>query len=483
MGALPKIDARRFLQRGQTADASSLIMPGGARMTSLSLDQTASAAVGAIKRTNFRWWIVVMLFVVTSVNYADRAVLAITGPVLSKELGINAAQMGFIFSAFGWSYVLGQLPGGWLLDRFGTRVVYALSIFVWSLVTILQGFVGFFAGATAVAVLFALRFAVGFAEAPSFPGNSRTVAAWFPRQERATAAAIFNSAQYFATVIFAPIMGWITQSAGWPWAFGFMGGLGIVVSAIWLKVVRAPAIHPLVNDAEREYIAEGGGLVNMDSPAPAAASAKDGAKWDYIRQMFANRMMVGIFIGQFCINALTYFFITWFPVYLVKERGLSILKAGFIASVPAICGFAGGILGGLISDWLLKRGYSLSVARKTPIVMGMLLSMSMVACNYTDQVPVVVFFMALAFFGKGIGALGWAVMSDCAPKEITGLAGGVFNMCGNISSITTPIIIGYIVQTTGSFNGALVFVAANGLIAAISYLLVVGEIKRMELRK
>ncbi len=448
----------------------------------MTLSNPAVAAATAQVKTNFRWWIVVMLFVVTSINYADRAVLAIAGPALSKDLGINSAQMGFIFSAFGWAYVVGQLPGGWLLDRFGSRTVYAASIFIWSVVTVLQGGVGFFAGATAVTALFALRFAVGLAESPSFPGNSRVVAAWFPRQERATAAAIFNSAQYFATVIFAPIMGWIVHSYGWPWSFVFMGALGIVVSGIWLKVIQAPAVHTRVNDAERAYIAEGGGLVNMDSPT-AAATKSDGAKWDYIKQMFANRMMVGIFLGQFCINALTYFFITWFPVYLVKERGLSILNAGFIASIPAICGFVGGILGGVISDWLLRRGYSLSVARKTPIVLGMVLSMAMVFCNYTDSVPVVVFFMALAFFGKGIGALGWAVMSDCAPKEITGLAGGVFNMCGNLSSISTPIIIGYIVQITGSFNGALVFVAANGLVAALSYLVIVGEIKRMELKK
>ncbi|TBW34854.1 MFS transporter [Siculibacillus lacustris] len=441
--------------------------------------RTATARPGAAK-TNFRWWIVVMLFLVTSINYADRAVLGTAAPALIKDLHIDNVQLGFIFSAFGWAYVLAQLPGGWLLDRFGSRVVYALAIFVWSLVTIMQGFVGFFAGATAVTLLFVLRFAVGVAEAPSFPGNSRVVAAWFPRQERATAAAIFNSAQYFATVIFAPIMGYITQTFGWPWAFGFMGGLGIIVSAIWLKVVHAPAVHPAVNDAERAHIVEGGGLVNMDSPT---AGKSEGAKWDYIRQMFASRMMVGIFIGQFCINALTYFFISWFPIYLVKERGLSILNAGITAAIPAICGFVGGLLGGVLSDWMLRRGFSLSTARKTPIVGGMLLSMAMVFCNYTDSVPLVVFFMALAFFGKGIGALGWAVMSDCAPKEITGLAGGVFNMCGNISTITTPIIIGYIVHITGSFNGALVFVAANGLVAAVSYLVVVGEIKRMELKK
>jgi len=453
----------------------------------MSLEATlaggTAAADAQARRTRIRWTIVVMLFVVTAINYADRAVLAIAGPVLSKDLGITPAQMGFIFSAFGWSYVLGQLPGGWLLDRFGSKWVYAASIFTWSVFTLFQGFVGFLTGATAVAVLFALRFAVGLAEAPSFPGNSRVVAAWFPGHERATASAIFNSAQYFATVIFAPLMGWLTHSFGWPWAFGVMGALGIVVAGIWLKTVYSPADHPRINQAEVDYIAAGGGLVNMDNAAKKKDAAAGGAKWDYIRQLFASRMMVGIFLGQFCINAITYFFITWFPVYLVQARGMSVLSAGFIASIPAICGFAGGILGGVLSDAMLRKGFSLTSARKTPIVLGMLLSMSMIACNYTDVQWVVVGFMALAFFGKGIGALGWAVMSDCAPKEITGLSGGVFNMCGNISSITTPIIIGYIIQTSGSFNGALVFVGANALIAAVSYLVVVGEIKRMELKK
>ncbi|MDR3535176.1 MAG: MFS transporter [Acetobacteraceae bacterium] len=434
-------------------------------------------ALGSDHRTKVRWLIVAMLFAVTAVNYADRATLAIAGPVVSKDLGLNAQQMGFIFSAFGWAYVIGQLPGGWLLDRFGSKMVYAGSLLLWSGFTIAQGFVGFVTGGLAVLVLFALRFMLGIAESPSFPGNSRVVAAWFPRQERATASAIFNSAQYFATVIFAPLMGWITYSFGWPWVFGVMGGIGILLTISWLKLVYNPSDHPWANQAEVDYIAAGGGLVNMDEPATKEADG--GAKWDYIRQLFSNRMMVGIFIGQYCINAITYFFITWFPVYLVQARGMSILKAGFVASLPAICGFLGGILGGIISDWMLRRGWSLTTARKTPIVGGMLLSMAMIACNYTDLQWVVVALMALAFFGKGVGALGWAVMSDAAPREITGLAGAVFNMCGNLSSISTPIVIGFIIQTTGSFNDALVFVAANGLLAAVSYLVVVKDIKRM----
>ena len=161
---------------------------------------------------------------------------------------------------------------------------------------------------------------------------------------------------------------------------------------------------------------------------------------------------------------------------------MTILKAGFVAAIPAVCGFLGGVLGGIISDALLKRGYSLSVARKTPIVAGMLLSMTMVACNYVSAESAVIFFMALAFFGKGVGALGWAVNSDTAPKQIAGLSGAVLNTCGNLSSITTPIAIGYIIESTGSFNGALVYVGAHAFVAIVCYLFVVGKIQRVTLK-
>src|SRR5204862_6696630 len=191
-----------------------------------------------------------MIFVVTAVNYADRATLSIAGSEVSKELGLSKVAMGYAFSAFGWAYVIGQIPGGWLLDRFGSKPVYVCSIVAWSICTFLQGFIGGFAGATAVVMLFALRFLLGLAEAPSFPGNARIVAAWFPTAERGTASAIFNSAQYFATVLFAPLMGWIVYSFGWQHVFIVMGVLGIIFSGIWLKVIYSPRQHAMINDAE-----------------------------------------------------------------------------------------------------------------------------------------------------------------------------------------------------------------------------------------
>jgi ACS family glucarate transporter-like MFS transporter len=352
---------------------------------------------------------------------------------------------------------------------------------IWSLFTLMQGWVGFLGGFAAVGVLFALRLMVGFAEAPSFPANARIVAAWFPGNERGTASAFFNSGQYFATVIFAPLMGWIAHDFGWRYVFFVMGGLGVLVGLLWIKTMYGPKEHPSINEAEFDYISRGGALVDMDAAKDAKVS-DGGPKWDHIRQLLSNRMMVGVYIGQYCINTLTYFFLTWFPVYLVKERGLSILQAGFVASLPALCGFFGGVLGGVISDYILQKTGSLTAARKIPIVGGMLLSMSIIACNYVDGQALVVGFMALAFFGKGIGALGWAVVSDTSPKQAGGVSGGLFNMFGNLSSISTPIIIGYILAATGSFNGALVFVGLNALMAAVAYLFIVGNIERVQLK-
>lgn len=450
-------------------------------MQSTKVSSPISSGIELAKRTRVRYMILFVLFVITTINYADRSIISIAGTPMSKELGLNAVAMGYVFSAFSWAYVIGQLPGGWFLDRYGSKRIYTLSIFFWSLFTLLQGFVGFLAAGTAIITLFALRFMVGLAEAPSFPANSRIVSAWFPAKERGMASAIFNSAQYLATVIFAPIMGWLTSSFGWKYVFIVMGVAGLALCAIWVKTIYGPKEHPRVNQAELEYIEQGGALVHLDQSGGGDAKSAE-PKWGYLKQLLTNRMTLGIYISQYCLNTLTYFFLTWFPVYLVKERGMSILKAGFVASLPALCGFAGGILGGLISDYLLRKGKSLSAARKIPIVIGMLLSTSMVICNYVNADWLIVSIMALAFFGKGIGALGWAVVSDTSPKEIGGLSGGLFNTFGNLAGITTPIIIGYILQATGSFNGALVFVGANAFMVIVSYLLIVGEIKRVELK-
>lgn len=431
------------------------------------------------KRTRVRWLIIAVLFIITTINYADRATFSIAGQSASKELGLDAVAMGYIMSAFAWAYVLGQIPGGALLDRFGSKKIYMLALVIWSGFTALQGFAGFFTGLMAASVLFVMRFAVGLAESPSFPANARIVAAWFPGSERGTASAIFNSAQYFSLVAFAPLMGWLVHEFGWRSVFWVMGVVGVVAAVFFVKLIHSPLLHPWVNKAEVDYIEAGGGLVRMEE-----ASAKNGASftWANVKQVLTNRMLLGVYLGQYCINVLTYFFVTWFPIYLVKERGLSILQAGFTAALPALCGFAGGLLGGMISDALLKKTGNLDIARKTPLLLGMVLATSIIVCNYVEQEWLVIVIMAAAFFGKGVASLGWAVVSDTSPKEMAGVTGGIFNTFGNVAGIVTPIVIGYIVQATGSFDGALIFVGAHCVICILAYFLIVGKIQRLELK-
>lgn len=444
----------------------------------------AEAAIDSVetkKKTNIRYIIITLLFIVGAINYADRAIFSIAGPAMMKSLNLDLVNLGYLMSTFGWAYVLGQLPGGWLLDRFGARKVYIGSLFSWSLCTLLLGFAGYL-GAAAVVTIFALVFMLSICESPAFPANARIVASWFPTHERGTATAIFTTAQYFALVIFLPLMGWLTNKFGWQSVYWAMGVLGIALAVVMPFILYNPKDHPRISAEEFEYIKAGGALVE-DYSSKASGNTKKESSFGHIKQLLNNRLMVGVLIGQFCIVTLVWFFTTWFPIYLAQGRGLSLTSVGLIATIPAISGCLGGILGGLFSDFLLRKKFSLTFARKTPIILGMALAMSIIGCVFVDSLEMIVFFLSLAFFGKGLGALGWAVVGDIAPREIVGLCGGLSNMAGNIAGIVTPIVIGYIVKTTGSFNGALIYVGVAAFMAIFSYVFLVGKIARIELKK
>jgi ACS family glucarate transporter-like MFS transporter len=433
----------------------------------------------ATRPTHVRYLIVAMLFAASCFSYGDRVALSVASSAMQKELALDPLKLGLLLSGFSWAYVAGQLPSGGLLDRFGSKRVYGISIILWTILAVLVGVAGYLPAAFVFSTIFGLRLLSGLAQAPVFPGNGRIVAAWFPTAERGKASSIFNASQYFSLVAFAPVFGWLTQSYGWRTCFWFMGLVGAVLAFAWWKLVYNVTDHPLISASEIELIERGGGLVHIDR---STGSKSNPLTWAGVRQLLRQRMLAGIYLGQFCIVTLTWFFITWFPVYLVQARHMSMLKGGFAAALTAIFGSAGGILGGASSDALLRRGRSLTFARKAPIIAGMLLSVTMIGCNFVHGQAVVLALMSLAFFGKGFGALGWTVIADTSPRELIGVNGGLFNLFGNAAGITTPIIIGYLVQRTGSFNDALLFVSATALLAIFSYVAVVGEIKRIELQ-
>jgi MFS transporter, ACS family, glucarate transporter len=430
------------------------------------------------RQTRIRYFIICILFVVSCFSFADRSTLSQAATAMPKGMDLTPARLSYLLFAFGWAYALGQLPSGGLLDRFGSKRVYGIAIIGWSVCAFVTAFAGYLTASVAFTAIFILRILSGLAQSPVFPGNGRIVAAWFPTSERGRASAIFNSSQYFALPIFAPIFGWLIHTAGWQSCFWFIGALGAVLTIVWFTSIYGPKDHPRISPSEIELIESGGGLVNTDTRAGAK---KNTLTWATVKMLLSYRMLVGVYIGQYCITTLTWFFLTWFPLYLSQARHMSVLKVGFAAAVPGLCGGFGGILGGVISDRLLRSGCSLSFARKLPIMAGMGLSMTIIACNYAHSQAMMLFFMSLSFFGKGVGALGWTVISDTSPKGMVGMNGALFNLFGNTAGITTPLIIGYIVEKTHSYNGALIFVGLIAFCAIVSYGPIVGEIKRIEL--
>ncbi|AQG79260.1 MFS transporter [Spirosoma montaniterrae] len=420
-----------------------------------------------MKRTRVRYGMLALVFVNVVINYIDRTNISVAGAALSKDLNLTSVQLGYIFSAFGWTYALLQIPGGLLADRFVPRVLYAVCLISWSLVTVLQGF------ARSFAALFALRLATGTFEAPSYPINNRIVTNWFPENERASAIALYVSGQFIGLAFLTPVLVTIQAYAGWPGLFFVTGLVGLVWGVIWYLFYRDPLDHPGVNEAELTHIEAGGGLVSGRQPAKPTVW-----RWANLKHVLSNRTLWGVYIGQFSVNALLWFFLTWFPTYLVTYRGLDFIKSGYLASVPFLAACVGLLLSGFVSDRLVQQGRSVSVARKTPIIIGMLLSVSIVGANYTNDTALIIFFMALAFFGAGMALISWVFVSLLSPKPLIGLTGGVFNFMGNLASIVVPIVIGYLAKG-GDFRPALLFVGALGLVGALSYMFIVGKIERV----
>ncbi|PRF32613.1 MFS transporter [Burkholderia multivorans] len=437
-------------------------------------------------RARQRFLILALITIVLAFSTGDRATLSVAGSGMSKELGLSPVQMGWLFSSFAWAYVLAHIPAGWLVDRLGAKRTVLGGLVLWSACTMFMGAAGWFA--YAFAALLVLRFLLGTFEAPVGPASGRVIAAWFPAQERGVAGAIFNSAQYLSLALFTPLMGWLDHMFGWEHVFSVMGALGLLLALLWWRAYQVPTEHPKLTAEELELMCKGGALVDLPARGVVPSTDSDAQpdadgmaqRTPNLLDLFRSRMLTGIFLAQYCITAITWFFVSWFPTYLVKERGMSILTAGFVASLPAIAGCVGGVLTGFVSDWLLKRTQSLTIARKVPITVGLLLTSVMIGCNYVDTDWIVVALMSLAFFGKGFGSLGWTVVADTAPKSMIGLTGGVFNAIGNTAGITTPVVIGYILGTTGSFHQALVFVGLHGVVAVASYWLLVGRIQRFE---
>lgn len=417
--------------------------------------------------TRKRWFILFLVCSITFINYLDRANLSVAAPFLSKEFMLDPAKMGLIFSALSWSYTVMQIPSGWFLDRLGPRLVYGVALCGWSAFT---GIVAFTFNFTSMIFC---RLGLGFFEAPAFPANGRIVTTWFPSKERGLAIGAYTASEYVGLALCTPILTWLLVTFGWRVIFIVTGILGLLFAFIWFTHYNDPAHSKGINKEELNLIKEGGGLSDTVSEQKKITKKE-------IKYLFTSRQLWGMYIGGFAITAILFFFMTWFPSYLVNEKDMAILKVGIYGSLPYLAAIAGVLIAGKWSDWMISRELGLGLSRKLPVIVGLLLSSVIMVANYTTDVNVVITFMSISFFGQGMAsAISWALLSEIAPKDLVGLCGGTYNFVANMGGALSPAIVGYLISKTGSYSSALVFVSCMALIGALSYIFIIGKPKRI----
>ncbi|HDR9105591.1 TPA: MFS transporter [Burkholderia vietnamiensis] len=277
----------------------------------------------------------------------------------------------------------------------------------------------------------------------------RVVTAWHPAKERALAIGMYTAMQFVA--------------------------LGVLVAAIWYARYRDPQ-HSNASRAELDFIKAGGGLA--DSTGDVQHDQPTVPTWTKVKQLLSHRQLWGMFIGQLSVNTTLFFFLTGFPTYLINGKGMTMLNGGIYAAIPFLVAVFGTLIAGRLSDWMVGAGFTNSKARKVPIIIGFTLSCVILGANYTSSINVVIAFMAVAFFGQAMAStVTGALLSDIAPNGMVGLLYFVANVGGTLA----PIVVGFIVKSTGGFNLALVYVAAVAALGVASYLFVLGDVRRIEI--
>lgn len=417
-----------------------------------------------------RWAMILMCFLANVINFIDRANLAIAAPSIRADLGLDAVGMGLVLSAFFWTYAFLQLPAGWFIDKVGVRVSLALAVGWWSVFTIATG------AARGLAQLVGMRLMLGVGEAAAIPSFAKVAFNWFPRSERGVASSIFDSGSRVGSALSLPLVAWLISMVGWRGSFEITGGIGIVWVFAWWFIYRDPeryrAIAPVAVDAL---------LAQRGAHAVAASSGGPTVSW---LDLFRYRTVWGMMIGLFCLNFAIYFFITWFPSYLLQSRGFSLASLGTLGMLPALLAIPGGWLGGYVSDSLFRRGWSATAARKTCLVLGMLLSSSIALSALVDNVWACLALFALAYASLSFaGANVWTLVGEVAPTPAhVASIGGIQNFAGNLAGIFITTFTGVMLSVTkGSFVVPLVVAGALCVVGALSYLFVVGRVEPLPL--
>jgi MFS family permease len=407
------------------------------------------AVTGPSRRLRRMQWIAIFLVTAAiALNYMDRSTLAIGNVKIRQEFGINATAIGALGSAWALTYGIAQLPSGYLLDRIGPKILVGGAMILWSLCQAAGGVAGSYFQ------LMLSRIGLGVTEAPCFPSATRSVSDWFVAKDRGTPSGVYTSGAYIGPTLAPPILTALMLTFNWRVMFIVMGLSGIVGAGVWFAVYRDPRAQVLSAEDE-EYL----------RPNRQANSAVSLRQW---ASLFRFRAMWVLMLGAFCTGYITWMYQTWLPAYLEMEQHISIAKTGLLASVPLICAFFGALTGGYVSDQLASRGMDLIASRRLPLILGLLCSAAFtgLAAMATSAglaitcIAVSMFFMQLGITCK------WVLVTAVTPQAYCASAASNQNFAGFLGGTLSPILTGFIVDTTGSFVLALAIGAVITLIGA-----------------
>ncbi|TWB58372.1 sugar phosphate permease [Rhizobium sp. ERR 922] len=425
-----------------------------------------ASAVGAIRRpsTNRRWWIGALLALGVLVNYFDRVNLTVASPLIQDDFHIGPAEMGILFSAFGWTYGFLQIPVGMLLDRFGVMRVMRWSTFSWGVASVITAF------STGMQTLFLSRMLLGVAETPGFPANSKATGYWFPRHERGLATALFDAAAKFSNVIAIPLVAFLMLHFGWRGGFLATAIISFVFFAMFWLFYRDPSADRNLSDEERAYLKAGGAAQEGEASANAVGM---------LSYLLRNRKVWGLSIGFAAYGYAFALFIFWLPDYLVKEMHMDILKSASFTTIPWIFATISDLLiGGWLIDHLIRKGHDESKVRKSIIVFGMLMGLAVVGAGLTADPYWAILWITISLSGLAAAApAGWSIPALIAPKGGAATVGGIMNFLNSVTGIAAPIITGFIVGATQSFSRAFLLAGAMLAIGIVSYVFVLGRIE------
>ena len=412
---------------------------------------------------SYRWTILSMLFLAMVINYVDRAALSIAMPFITQDYHLTPAEKGLIFSSFFFGYALFCFVGGYLADRFGPKRVLTWSMGFWSVLC----------GSTALAFnfwsLLIVRALFGVGEGPVSTTANKAINSWFPITERARAIGIAQAGGPLGGALAGPIVGFLAIWLGWRVAFLVIACIGILWAVAWWRMAAStPKEHPRVSAEELA-------LINAEREAPVQAAGE--APRTPVMQVIKQRAVLVSGLSLFCYNYILYFFMTWFPSYLIDAKGIDLKSMSVVTALPWLVGTFGFIGGGLLIDWVFKRTGRRLYSRKLVLVSCLLVAASCVALTgqlESISAAVAVMTVAVGFLMLSAPAY-WSMIQDAVPDHQVGTAGGFMHGLANLSGIVAPTVTGLIIQSTGTFASGFALAGALGIIGAVIVALFVNE--------